>query len=81
MTAPRCGSPATRCRCINALEVLQGNQYEIKAVTPATAPLWLEVPGSSTLPDRIAALREIAGADPALNSEAANSERAAEPGQ
>lgn len=49
---------------INALEVLQANQYEIKAVTPATAPLWLEVPGSSMLPERIAALREIAGADP-----------------
>ena len=28
------------------------------------APLWLEVPGSSMLPERIVALREIAGADP-----------------
>jgi heat shock protein HtpX len=61
---------------INALEVLQSNRHEIKAVTAATAPLWVEVPGSSMLPERIAALRALAGADPALNSEPAR-----DPGQ
>jgi hypothetical protein len=57
---------------IDALEVLDRDDTEIKAVTRATAPLWIEVPrhvyagggAAPRLTERIAALREIAGLEP-----------------
>ena len=65
---------------LNALEVLAQDPSEILKVSPATAPLWFEVPrrayrgwnsdssmettAAAGLQDRIAALREIAGLEP-----------------
>ena len=55
---------------IDALEVLDRDETEIRAVTRATAPLWIEVPrhvyggDAPRLSERIAALREIAGLEP-----------------
>jgi heat shock protein HtpX len=61
---------------VDALEVLDRDETEIKAVTRATAPLWIEVPrhayggDAPRLSERIAALREIAGLEPESPQEA-----------
>jgi len=61
---------------IDALEVLDHDTTEIKAVTRATAPLWIEVPrrvyggDAPHLSERIAALRDIAGLEPESPQEA-----------
>ena len=60
---------------IDAVEVLDRDETEIRSVTRATAPLWIEVPrhvygggdGGGSAPrlsERIAALRELAGIEP-----------------
>ena len=49
---------------VHALELLEADPIEIKAVTPATAPLWIEAPGHGSLRERITRVRELAGADP-----------------
>jgi len=56
---------------IDALEALDRDETEIKAVTRATAPLWIEVPrhvydrgDAPRLSERITALRELAGLEP-----------------
>jgi Zn-dependent protease with chaperone function len=61
---------------VDALEVLDRDQTEIRAVTRATAPLWIEVPrrvyGGGEAPrlsERVAALREIAGLEPESSQE------------
>jgi Zn-dependent protease with chaperone function len=56
---------------LHALEVLAEDPSEILKASPATAPLWFEVPpralgrgGAGMLQERIAAVRELAGAAP-----------------
>jgi hypothetical protein len=65
---------------LNALEVIAQDPSEILKVSPATAPLWFEVPrrayrsrdsdasmknaAAEGLQSRIAALRELAGLEP-----------------
>jgi heat shock protein HtpX len=55
---------------LRALEALRRDPAEVQRVSPATAPLWMEVPAAvdgadATLDDRIAELRVLAGVGPA----------------
>jgi heat shock protein HtpX len=49
---------------VHALEALERDRSDISSVTKATAPLWIEVPGTSMLRDRIVAVRALAGMVP-----------------
>jgi hypothetical protein len=61
---------------LHALEVLAEDPSEILKASPATAPLWFEVPpralgrgAAGMLDERIAAVRELVGVEPTSSLE------------